>query len=79
MVNQSRRNFLKTAALVGTAVTGLSSKTKAAPKNILFEDCNVLIKMSRSDNKVLSVANEYPNLDLEKFPINMYNISLRDK
>ncbi len=38
MVNQSRRNFLKTAALVGTAITGLSSKTKAAPKNILSED-----------------------------------------
>lgn len=38
MGNQSRRDFLKTAALVGTAVTGLSSKTKAAPKNILSED-----------------------------------------
>ncbi len=38
MGNQSRRDFLKTAALVGTAVTGLSSKSKAAPKNILSED-----------------------------------------
>ena len=38
MANHTRRDFLKTAALVGTAVTGLSSKTKAAPKNILSED-----------------------------------------
>ena len=32
MANQSRRNFLKTTALVGITVTGFSSKTKAAPK-----------------------------------------------
>ena len=38
MVNQSRRDFLKTAAIAGTAVAGLSSKIKAAPKNILSED-----------------------------------------
>ncbi|MFA7229516.1 MAG: twin-arginine translocation signal domain-containing protein, partial [Melioribacteraceae bacterium] len=38
MANQSRRDFLKTAALVGTTVAGLSSKTKAAPKNVLSED-----------------------------------------
>ena len=38
MGNQSRRDFLKTAALVGTTVAGLSSKTKAAPSNILSED-----------------------------------------
>lgn len=38
MAHQSRRDFLKTAALVGTAVTGMSSKTKAGPKNVLSED-----------------------------------------
>jgi Fe-S-cluster-containing dehydrogenase component len=38
MAKQSRRNFLKTAAFIGTAATGLSSKTKAAPKNILSND-----------------------------------------
>ncbi|MEW6702444.1 MAG: 4Fe-4S dicluster domain-containing protein [Bacteroidota bacterium] len=38
MSNQSRRNFLKTAAIVGITSAGLSSKSKAAPKNILSED-----------------------------------------
>ena len=38
MANQSRRDFLKTAALAGAAVTGLSSKVKAGPKNILSEN-----------------------------------------
>jgi formate dehydrogenase iron-sulfur subunit len=39
MGNQSRRNFLKTTAVIGTAVAGLVPKqTKAAPKNILSED-----------------------------------------
>ena len=36
---QNRRQFFKTTALLGTAITGLSSKsTKAAAKNILSED-----------------------------------------
>ncbi len=39
MANQSRRDFLKTTALLGTGIAGLSSsKAKAAPKNILSED-----------------------------------------
>ena len=39
MANQSRRDFLKTTALLGTGIAGLSSsKVKAAPKNILSED-----------------------------------------
>jgi len=39
MKNQSRRNFLKTAAVMGTAVSGITPKqTNAAPKNILSED-----------------------------------------
>jgi len=39
MANQSRRDFLKTTALLGSGIAGLASnKTKAAPKNILSED-----------------------------------------
>lgn len=39
MANQSRRDFLKTSALIGTGIAGLSSsKVKAAPKNVLSED-----------------------------------------
>jgi hypothetical protein len=79
MVNQSRRNFLRTAALACSAVTGLSSKTKAAPKNILSEDRNVLTKIRRFDDKKLTVVYKYPNLDPEKFPINMFNISLKNE
>ncbi|MDP2037147.1 MAG: 4Fe-4S dicluster domain-containing protein [Ignavibacteria bacterium] len=38
MAKQSRRDFLKTSALIGSAAAGLSSSTKAAPKNVLSED-----------------------------------------
>lgn len=39
MANHSRRDFLKTSALIGTGIAGLSSsKVKAAPKNVLSED-----------------------------------------
>ncbi|MBI1937915.1 MAG: 4Fe-4S dicluster domain-containing protein [Ignavibacteriales bacterium] len=39
MANQSRRNFLKTSALIGAGLTGVSSKpAKAAPNNILDEN-----------------------------------------
>ncbi len=39
MEKQNRREFFKTSALLGTAITGLfSGTTKAAPKNILSED-----------------------------------------
>ena len=39
MAKQSRRDFLKTSALVGSGIAGLSSsKVKAAPKNVLSED-----------------------------------------
>jgi formate dehydrogenase iron-sulfur subunit len=39
MGSQSRRNFFKTATLIGTAVAGITPKQiKAAPKNILSED-----------------------------------------
>ncbi len=38
-MKQSRRNFLKTSAVLGASVAGLSSKpTKAAPKNILSDE-----------------------------------------
>jgi Fe-S-cluster-containing dehydrogenase component len=39
MSGKSRRDFLKTSAVIGVGVAGLSSSTtKAAPKNILSED-----------------------------------------
>ncbi len=39
MSGKSRRDFLKTTAIIGAGVTGLSTSTaKAAPKNILSED-----------------------------------------
>jgi Fe-S-cluster-containing dehydrogenase component len=38
MSGKSRRDFLKSSALIGAGITGLSSKTKAAPTNILSED-----------------------------------------
>jgi len=39
MAKQNRRDFLKTAAIAGTAISGLSTKSaKAAPKDILSED-----------------------------------------
>ncbi len=39
MSGKSRRDFLKTSALIGAGVTGLSTSTaKAGPKNILSED-----------------------------------------
>lgn len=39
MANQSRRDFLKTSAILGAGITGLSSKpAKAGPKNILDEN-----------------------------------------
>jgi formate dehydrogenase iron-sulfur subunit len=38
MAKQSRRDFLKTSALIGTAAVGMSSSTKAASENILSED-----------------------------------------
>jgi len=39
MFGSSRRDFLKTSALIGAGITGLSTSTaKAAPKNILSED-----------------------------------------
>lgn len=38
MAKQSRRDFLKTSALIGTATVGLTSSSKAAPENVLSED-----------------------------------------
>ena len=39
MEKQNRREFFKLSALIGSAITGLSTKSvKAAPKNILSED-----------------------------------------
>jgi len=38
MSGKSRRDFLKTSALVGAGVAGFSSAVQAAPKNILSED-----------------------------------------
>ncbi|MBK7630911.1 MAG: 4Fe-4S dicluster domain-containing protein [Ignavibacteriales bacterium] len=38
MSGKSRRDFLKSTALIGAGVTGLSATAKASPKNILSED-----------------------------------------
>lgn len=38
MSGKSRRDFLKTSALIGAGVTGLTATAKAGPKNILSED-----------------------------------------
>ncbi len=38
MNKQSRRDFLKTSAVISSVTLGLSSKSKAAPKNVLSED-----------------------------------------
>ncbi|NMB82487.1 MAG: twin-arginine translocation signal domain-containing protein, partial [Ignavibacteria bacterium] len=39
MVNESRRKFLKTSALLGAGITGLSTKSaKAGPKYVLDEN-----------------------------------------
>jgi formate dehydrogenase iron-sulfur subunit len=38
MSGKSRRDFIKTSALIGAGVAGLSSTAKAGPKNILSED-----------------------------------------
>ncbi len=38
MPGKSRRDFLKTSAIIGAGVTGISSAAKAGPKNILSED-----------------------------------------
>lgn len=38
MTNQSRRDFLKTSALITSATIGISSKSKAAPKYVLSEN-----------------------------------------
>ena len=38
MAKHSRRDFLKTSALIGSATLGLSSTAKAAPENVLSED-----------------------------------------
>jgi Fe-S-cluster-containing dehydrogenase component len=38
MSGKSRRDFLKSTALIGAGVTGLSSTAKAGPQNILSED-----------------------------------------
>jgi Fe-S-cluster-containing dehydrogenase component len=38
MSKQTRRNFIKTAAVAGSVIAGLPQKAKAAPKNILSDD-----------------------------------------
>ena len=38
MSGKSRRDFLKSTALIGAGVAGLSSTAKAGPENILSED-----------------------------------------
>lgn len=38
MSGKSRRDFLKTSAVIGAGVAGFSKSVKAAPKNVLSED-----------------------------------------
>lgn len=74
MANQSRREFLKTSALIGAGLTGLSSsKLKAAPKNILDENrMGVLVDTTvcigcRKCEWACKVAHNLPTPPLEAY------------
>ena len=74
MAKQSRRDFLKTSALVGTGIAGLSSsKLKAAPKNILSEDrMGVLVDNTvcigcRKCEWACKTAHDLPTEPIEKY------------
>ena len=74
MEKQNRRNFLKTAGLLTTAITGASTKkTKAAPKNILSEDrMGVLVDTTvcigcRNCEWACKTAHDLPTADLKSY------------
>ncbi|HOI30501.1 MAG TPA: 4Fe-4S dicluster domain-containing protein [Melioribacteraceae bacterium] len=74
MMNESRRKFLKTTALVGAGVTGLSTKSvKAGPKNILAEDrMGVLVDTTvcigcRKCEWACKTAHDLPTAPLESY------------
>ena len=74
MEKQNRRNFLKTAGLLTTAITGVSTKqTKAAPKNILSEDrMGVLVDTTvcvgcRNCEWACKKAHELPTAELNTY------------
>ncbi len=74
MKNQNRRNFLKTAGLLTTAITGVSTKkAKAAPKNILSEDrMGVLVDTTvcigcRNCEWACKKAHDLPTADLDTY------------
>ncbi len=74
MATQSRRDFFKTAAVLGTAAAGLTSKpTKAAPKEILSEDrMGVLVDTTvcigcRKCEWACKTAHNLPTASLESY------------
>ena len=74
MSGKSRRDFLKTSALVGAGVTGLATSTaKAGPKNILSEDrMGVLVDTTvcvgcRNCEWACKTAHDLPAGDLESY------------
>ncbi len=74
MAKQNRRDFLKTSAVLGTALTTLSTKSaKAGPKNILSEDRNgVLVDTTvcigcRNCEYACKKAHEMPTPSQDKY------------
>ena len=74
MSGKSRRDFLKTSALVGAGITGLATSTaKAGPKNILSEDrMGVLVDTTvcvgcRNCEWACKTAHDLPAGDLESY------------
>ncbi len=74
MGKQNRRDFLKTTAIAGTALSGLSIKSaKAAPKDILSEDrMGVLVDTTvcigcRNCEWACKTAHDLPTQSIEKY------------
>ncbi len=74
MGKQNRRDFLKTTAIAGTAISGLSIKSaKAAPKDILSEDrMGVLVDTTvcigcRNCEWACKTAHDLPTQSLDKY------------
>lgn len=73
MSGKSRRDFLKTSALIGAGVTGLTATAKAGPKNILSEDrMGVLVDTTvcvgcRNCEWACKTAHELPAGNLESY------------
>ncbi|MGD9488457.1 MAG: 4Fe-4S dicluster domain-containing protein [Calditrichaceae bacterium] len=74
MGKQSRRDFFKTAGLVGAGLTGVGAKqAKAAPKNVLLEDRNgVLVDTTvcigcRKCEYACKKAHDFPTGSIESY------------